>query len=153
MVIGVINIENEKKTKFIAEELYKICRTGDLIALSGELGSGKTTFAKYFIKKASNIKVVPSPTYNILLSYETKRSIIYHMDAWRIKDESEAVSLGITEMYENSIFIVEWAEKITNLIPENCLTLIINTEKNIRELIFKGNKSWKNRLKEFSFNE
>ena len=153
MVIGIINIKSEKKTKFIAEELYKICKTGDLIALSGELGSGKTTFARYFIKKATNVKVVPSPTYNLMLPYKTKLSTIYHMDAWRIKDQDEAASLGITEMFENSIFIIEWADKIKNLIPESCLTLIINTKENLRELIFKGNTNWKNRLQKFSFNE
>ena len=75
------------------------------------------------------------------------------MDAWRIKDQDEAASLGITEMFENSIFIIEWADKIKNLIPESCLTLIINTKENLRELIFKGNTNWKNRLQKFSFNE
>ena len=133
--------------------MYKICRNGDLIALSGELGSGKSTFAKYFIKKATNIKSVPSPTYNLILPYKTKLSTIYHMDAWRINDENEAASLGITEMFESSIFIIEWADKIKSFIPENCLNLIINTKENIRELIFKGNTNWQNRLKKFSFNE
>ena len=153
MIIGIINIQSEERTKFIAEELYKICITGDLIALSGELGFGKSTFAKYFIKKATNVKSVPSPTYNLILPYETKLTTIYHMDAWRINDENEAASLGITEMFESSIFIIEWADKIKNLIPENCLTLIINTKENLRELIFKGNSNWQNRLKKFSFNE
>ena len=153
MIIGIINIQSEEKTKFIAEELYKICITGDLIALYGELGSGKSTFAKYFIKKATNIKSVPSPTYNLILPYKTKLSTIYHMDAWRINDENEAASLGITEMFESSIFIIEWADKIKSFIPENCLNLIINTNDNIRELIFKGNTNWHNRLKKFSFNE
>ena len=107
MIIGIINIQSENKTKLIAEELYGICKTGDLIAISGELGSGKSTFAKYFIKKAVNVKSVPSPTYNLILPYQTKLSTIYHMDAWRIKDENEAASLGITEMFESSIFIIE----------------------------------------------
>ena len=153
MIIGIINIQSENKTKLIAEELYGICKTGDLIAISGELGSGKSTFAKYFIKKAVNVKSVPSPTYNLILPYQTKLSTIYHMDAWRIKDENEAASLGITEMFDSSIFIIEWADKIKNLIPENCLTLIINTKQNLRELVFEGNSNWQKRLKKFSFNE
>ena len=153
MIIGIIDIQYEKKTKFIAEELYHICRKGDLIALSGELGSGKTTFAKYFIKKAIKVKTVPSPTYNILLSYETEKATICHMDAWRIKNENEAISLGISDMFDSSIFIIEWAEKIKNITPDNCLTLIINTKNNLRELIFKGNNKWKSRLENFAFNE
>lgn len=153
MIIGTINIQSEEKTKFIAEELYKICIKGDLIALSGELGSGKSTFARYFIKKGTNVRSVPSPTYNIILPYKTKLTTIYHMDAWRINDENEAVSLGITEMFESSIFIIEWADKIKNLIPENCLTLIINTKTNFKKLIFKGNSNWQKRLKKFSLNE
>ena len=153
MFIGTVNAENEDDTKLIAENLSKICTKGDVIALDGEMGSGKTTFARYFIKKFSSYKTIPSPTYNLLFSYKSKHLTIYHLDAWRIKSEDEFFSLGIEEMFEDSIFIIEWANKITNVLPKDCLYIAIKIKNKFRELTFKGNKNWNNRLIQFSFNE
>ena len=153
MRIGSITIQKESNTKFIAEKLSEVCQKGDLIALSGEFGSGKTTFARYFVKKVTKVNNVPSPTYNLILSYNSRKSVIYHMDAWRLKNEDEAVSLGIAEMFENSIFIIEWAEKIKNLLPDNCLNLIIYNCEKARKLVFNGGSEWKDRLKEFSLDD
>tara|TARA_B100000902_G_C26823290_1_gene675080 strand:- start:187 stop:648 length:462 start_codon:yes stop_codon:yes gene_type:complete len=153
MFIGTVNVENEGDTKLIAENLSKICTKGDVIALDGEMGSGKTTFARFFIKKFSSCKTIPSPTYNLLFSYKSKHLTIYHLDAWRIKSEDEFFSLGIEEMFEDSIFIIEWANKITNVLPEDCLYIAIKIKNKFRELTFKGNKNWNNRLIQFSFNE
>ena len=153
MLINTFNIHEEIKTKAIAQQLSNISKKGDVFGITGKMGSGKTTFIRYFIQGISKVSNVPSPSYNIILPYDCNKSKVYHMDAWRIKNEEEAMSLGITEMFESSIFIIEWADKIKSLIPENCLTLIINTKENLRKLIFKGNLNWKNRLKKFSFNE
>ena len=74
------------------------------------MGSGKTTFIKYFIQNASNINCVPSPSYNLMLPYYTKQATIYHMDVWRLKDSHEAISLGITELFDG-IFLIEGQKK------------------------------------------
>ena len=147
MFINNINIQKESRTKYIAEELSKISNKGDFFAISGGMGSGKTTFIRYFIKKASNFSKVTSPTYNLMYPYETETLTIYHMDAWRIKNSNEILSLGITEMFESSIFLVEWAEKIKNIIPSNCLKLSIEISDNNRVLKIQGNNKWKIRLK------
>ena len=62
------NIQEENKTKIIAQEISKICKKGDILAISGSMGIGKTTFVKYFIKQISKAKSVPSPTYNIIFT-------------------------------------------------------------------------------------
>ena len=116
------------------------------------MGSGKTTFARYFIKKLSSCKTIPSPTYNLLFSYKSKHLTVYHLDAWRIKSEDEFFSLGIEEMFEDSIFIIEWANKITNILPKDSLYIAIKIKNKFRELTFIGNKNWSNRLIQFSFN-
>ena len=147
MFINSFNIQKENKTKIIAEEISKICKKGDVLAISGSMGVGKTTFIKYFIQKITKAKSVPSPSYNIILPYESKHSTIFHMDAWRLKNHNEALSLGITEMFDDAIFLIEWAEKIKLLLPNNCLSLIIKNIDNKKFLKIVGNEVWGKRLK------
>ena len=147
MLINKFNIHEENKTRSIAQEISQICKKGDVLAISGSMGSGKSTFIRYFIKKISNAKSVPSPTYNIILPYETKHFVIYHMDVWRLKSHSEALSLGITEMFDNSVFLIEWAEKIKMILPNNSLMLSIKNKNNQKWLEIKGNEVWEKRLK------
>ena len=147
MFINNFNIQEENKTKIIAEEISKICKKGDVLAISGNMGVGKTTFIKYFIQKISKAKSVPSPSYNIILPYEAKISTIFHMDAWRLKNHNEALSLGITEMFDDAIFLIEWAEKIKVILPNNCLNLIIKNINNKKFIEIEGNEAWNKRLK------
>ena len=147
MFISSFNIQEENKTKIIAEEISKICQKGDVLAISGTMGIGKTTFIKYFIQKVSKAKSVPSPSYNIILPYESKLYNIFHMDAWRLKNHNEALSLGITEMFDDAVFLIEWAEKIKVILPSNCLNLIIKNIKNKKFLEIEGNEVWNKRLK------
>ena len=147
MLINNFNIQDENKTKVIAEEISKICKKGDVLAISGSMGIGKTTFIKYFIKKIAKAKSVPSPSYNIILPYESKHSTIFHMDAWRLKNHNEALSLGITEMFDDAIFLIEWAEKIKIILPNDCLTLLIKNIKNKKFIEIEGNEVWNKRFK------
>ena len=147
MLINNFNIQEENKTKIIAEEISKICKKGDVLAISGSMGVGKTTFIKYFIKKISKAKNVPSPSYNIILPYESKNSNIFHMDAWRLKSHNEALSLGITEMFDDAIFLIEWAEKIKAILPNDTLNLIIKNINNKKILEIEGNEIWNKRFK------
>ncbi len=147
MLINSFNIEEENQTKIIAEEISEICKKGDVLAISGNMGIGKTTFIKYFIQKVSKAKSVPSPSYNIVLPYQAKLLTIFHMDAWRLKNYKEALSLGITEMFDDAIFLVEWAEKIKEILPNNCLNLIIKNIDNKKFLEINGNEVWSKRLK------
>ena len=147
MFINSFNIQKENKTKIIAEEISKICEKGDVLAISGSMGVGKTTFIKYFIQKISKAKSVPSPSYNIVLPYKSEISNIFHMDAWRLKNYNEALSLGITEMFEDAIFLIEWAEKIKVILPNNCLNLIIKNIGNKKFINIEGDEVWNKRLK------
>ena len=147
MFINNFNIQEENKTKVIAEEISKICKKGDVLAISGNMGVGKTTFIKYFIQKVTKAKSVPSPSYNIILPYESKHYNIFHMDAWRLKNHNEALSLGITEMFDDAIFLIEWAEKIKVILPTDCLKLLIKNIKNKKCIEIEGNEIWNKRLK------
>ena len=147
MFINNFNIQEENKTKIIAEEISKICKKGDVLAISGSMGVGKTTFIKYFIQKITKATSIPSPSYNIILPYESKHSTIFHMDAWRLKNHNEALSLGITEMFDDAIFLIEWAEKIKIILPIDCLKLFIKNIKNKKYIEIEGNELWNKRFK------
>ena len=147
MLINTFNIHEETKTKVIAQQLSKISKKGDIFGITGDMGSGKTTFIRYFIQRISKVSNVPSPSYNIILPYDCNKSKIYHMDAWRLKNYNEALSLGITEMFDDSIFLIEWAEKIKIILPNNYLSLSIKNIKNKKVLKLEGNKKWRIRLK------
>ena len=153
MLINNFNIQAENNTKIIAEEISEICKKGDDLAISGDMGVGKTTFIRYFIKKISKAKIVPSPSYNIILPYETKHSTIFHMDAWRLKSHNEALTLGITEMFQDAIFLIEWAEKIKLILPNDCLKLSMKNIKNNKFIEIEGNEVWKKRLKNIKNDE
>ena len=147
MLINTFNIHEESKTKVIAQQLSKISKKGDVFGITGKMGSGKTTFIRYFIQGISKVSNVPSPSYNIILPYDCNKSKVYHMDAWRLKNYNEALSLGITEMYDDSIFLIEWAEKIKTILPNNYLKLSIKNIENKKILKLEGDEKWKIRLK------
>ena len=153
MLINHLNIQEENNTKIIAEEISKICKKGDVLAISGDMGVGKTTFIKYFIQKISKAKSVPSPSYNIILPYETKHATVFHMDAWRLKSHNEALSLGITEMFDDAIFLIEWAEKIKEILPNDYLHIIIKNIDNKKFLKIEGNAIWNKRLENIKNHE
>lgn len=148
-----INIISESETKNIAQYLYKISKKGDVLALSGEMGAGKTTFARHFIQQGSRDEIVPSPSYNIYFKYRTKKSNIYHLDAWRLHGPEEVDNLGIKEYLENSILIVEWPENVKKILPSSMLKIRFDIDKkNNRNLYFTGNEEWEKRVK-FKLNE
>ena len=110
-----LNLEGLKK---FCENISLYLKKGDIICLSGDLGSGKTTFSRYLInsvyknqnKKPPNI--IKSPSFPILLTYELSNFEIYHYDLYRVSKDSDLIHLNIFEELNNSITLVEWTENI-----------------------------------------
>ena len=106
-----LNLEGLKK---FCEDVSLYLKKGDIICLSGDLGSGKTTFSRYLInsiyknqnKEPPNI--IKSPSFPILLTYELSNFEIYHYDLYRVSKNSELIHLNIFEELNNSITLVEW---------------------------------------------
>ena len=104
------------------EDVSVNLKVGDIICLSGELGSGKTTFARNLINSIyDNNKLekplsIKSPSFPILLTYEVNKFEIYHYDLYRISKDSELTELNIFEELSNSITLIEWPEIILDKI-------------------------------------
>lgn len=114
--------KNQEETKKWASAWSAQLHGGDVIALSGDLGAGKT-FVSKAIGKALGVKeAITSPTYTIVQEYNAKKNDIkkmIHIDTYRLSDEQELLDIGIEDMLkdQSSLVIIEWPEKIKNILP------------------------------------
>ena len=134
----------------IADKIKKILLPGDVVFLHGEIGVGKTTFARLLINGFENEKKLKkseilSPTFNIVFEYEIKEFTIKHFDLYRIKNSNDIKNVGLFENLEQSITLIEWPELIINK-PENRFDLFFKyaEDYNERSLIIKTNGRLKN---------
>lgn len=108
-----------------------------IILFEGEMGAGKTTFIKTFVNELGSKDEVSSPTFSIVNEYEIPNGKVFHFDLYRIKSEEEAMDFGIEEYLDSGQFcLIEWPDKIENLITEPHHTLKIIAQENQRTIIF-----------------
>lgn len=109
-----------------------------VIQLKGEMGAGKTTLIKAILEAMESEDNVTSPTYALVNEYDTPKGVVFHFDFYRINSEEEAYDIGWEE-YSSSgnLCFVEWAEKISSLIPQKNHTLEIYLKNNIRHIRFE----------------
>ena len=103
--------ELEKASNFVLKNVSR-----DIILISGEVGTGKTTLIKEYCKLIGIEEIVNSPTYTLINEYQNNRHKIVHMDLYRVKDINEINELGLFEYLENNIVIIEWPEIILKMI-------------------------------------
>ena len=120
-----ININNLEDTKAFAQKFGKTLQGGDIVVLSGDLGAGKTTFTQFLAKFLGVEDPVTSPTYTLMNQYVGENLKLYHFDMYRIEDVFEVLETGLTEYFGNkdAVCVVEWAENIRSLLPQN-LTIV-----------------------------
>lgn len=112
-------------TRIIAEKLAKLLEPGDVLTLSGDLGAGKTTFTQGLAKGLGVEDVVNSPTFTLIREYEG-RLPLYHMDVYRLGEKAGSEDLGIDEyLYGDGVSVIEWADYIEPLLPEEILQVHI----------------------------
>ena len=117
---SIIYTKNAEETKNIASQIGAILSKGTVVALTGELGAGKTTFSQGLAKGLEVEEYVDSPTFSILKIYEG-RLPLYHMDVYRLEEES-AEELGLDEyLYGDGICLVEWPSHIAALLPKETI--------------------------------
>ena len=135
--------------KLISNKIADNVSQEDCIFLIGEIGVGKTTFARNFInflQKREGVKEteVLSPTFNLLYEYDIKNLKVMHYDLYRIKNSKELDELGIFKENLSSIKIIEWPELVeTNLVNRLELHLKYSNKENERELTITGHGKWK----------
>ena len=145
-----MKISSIQELEKIANNIKKILSIGDIVFLYGEIGVGKTTFARLLINSFENEKKIKksevlSPTFNIVFEYEIKAFTIKHFDLYRLKNDNDIKNVGLYENLEQSITLIEWPELIKNK-PRNRIDLFFEYKEdyNERSLIIKTNGRLKN---------
>lgn len=118
---------SEQETENFATELAVTMPIGSVIALHGDLGAGKTVFARGFACGLKLEEPVSSPTYTIIQEYKVGAGWFFHLDLYRITDENAALAFGVDEYLEDPTAwaIIEWPERILGILPEHTLHLQI----------------------------
>lgn len=137
------------QTRRAAALLAGIAQPGDVFALWGDLGAGKTTFARGFIAAlCPEEESVPSPTFTLVQTYPSAQGEIWHFDLYRLKRAEEAYELGIEEAFASGISLIEWPVRLGSLLPRQRLdvTLSPGTTPESRQLTLAGGPDWSVRL-------
>lgn len=125
----VVDLPEETATAEFAARIASVAGRCDVIALKGELGSGKTTFARAFIRACGNHEdEVPSPTFTLVQVYELEASeaaAVWHFDLYRLRAPEEAWELGIEDAFGEGISLIEWPERLGALLPARRLQIAL----------------------------
>lgn len=108
----------------LAEQVAACLRPGDTLLLEGDIGAGKTHFARCLIRSVQLVpEDIPSPTFTLIQSYETTLGEIIHADLYRLSGPDEIVELGLLDAFGEKICLVEWPDRLGSDSPERALTL------------------------------
>lgn len=146
----VVDLPDEAATAGFAARLALRAEAGDVIGLQGALGSGKTTFARAFIRAlGSGSEEVPSPTFTLVEIYAFPgRPPIWHFDLYRLAASAEAYELGIEDAFAEGINLIEWPERLGALLPAEHLLLALGDGRALeaRRARLSGTARWSERL-------
>ncbi|MEE8351878.1 MAG: tRNA (adenosine(37)-N6)-threonylcarbamoyltransferase complex ATPase subunit type 1 TsaE [Rhodospirillales bacterium] len=145
-----ISLTDEAATVELAGRVAAATEPGDVLALSGDLGSGKTVFARAFINaRSSEPEEVPSPTFTLVQEYQFPPDIaVYHFDLFRIEHAEETIELGMDEAFQDGISLIEWPERIAGRLPDDRLEIIMTQgdDAGARQANLLGMGAWGPRL-------
>ena len=132
--------KNEKDTINFAKDFASKLNKGDIIVLSGELGSGKTKFVQGVLEYFGLADEISSPTFTIVNEYIRDDTNIYHFDVYRLADTDEFYAMGGDEYFQNGICLIEWDEIIESILPEHYTKITFkknNDDVDYRELLIE----------------
>lgn len=128
---------SENETKEIAKKIAKELKNGDVIILSGDLGSGKTKFTEGFLSYYGLESEISSPTFTIVNEYKKGDINIYHFDVYRIEELDEFYAIGGEEYFAKGICVIEWGEIIEQIVPKEHIKITFERNfenENVRTL-------------------
>ncbi len=146
----IVDLPDEAATAALAARISGLAEPSDIMALKGDLGTGKTTFARAFIRTRGNRdEEVPSPTFTLVQVYELGSAAIWHFDLYRLRAPEEAWELGIEDAFHEGISLIEWPEQLGPLLPERRLeiTLEFADRPGSRRASLDPGAGWQTRLR------
>jgi tRNA threonylcarbamoyladenosine biosynthesis protein TsaE len=155
-------LPDEAATAALARRVAAGCRAGDVIALYGDLGTGKTAFARAFIAALApkgmtegKTEEVPSPTFTLVQCYDREPAPVWHFDLYRISRPEEVYELGFEDALSEAISLIEWPERMGPLLPADRLEVHLSygATANARQANLIGTGTWASRLKELNHDD
>lgn len=131
---------SEEETKLIGRKFAKGLKNGDVIVLTGDLGSGKTKFTEGVLQFFGLENEISSPTFNIVNEYVKEDVNVYHFDVYRLEDEDEFYAIGGEEYFEKGICLIEWGEMIESALPNKYIQISFSRnleDENVREIVIE----------------
>ncbi len=157
-----LNLSGVPATEALAGRVAALARRGDMIGLRGDLGSGKTVFARAFIRAraaragAPPPNEVPSPAFTLVQVYEMPEAPVWHIDLYRLEKPEEAWELGIEEAFGDGIALIEWPERLGRLAPAERLEVALDFvpgQPDARCARLVGHGDWARRLRRAHLND
>ncbi|EJU20282.1 MULTISPECIES: tRNA (adenosine(37)-N6)-threonylcarbamoyltransferase complex ATPase subunit type 1 TsaE [Mogibacterium] len=134
----IVHIKNEQATEEFGLNLASELKPGDIVALIGALGTGKTALTKYIAKGLGVTENIDSPTFNIVKEYKSGRLPLFHFDVYRLSGGDDLLDIGADEyFYSNGVCVVEWADLVADVIPDKAKVIIIKYGENQGERIYR----------------
>lgn len=145
--IADVSVADEDGTRDLAARIAPVLAAGDVIALAGTLGAGKTAFARALINALpGDSEDVPSPTFTLVQTYPRGALEIWHFDLYRLEDPEEAYELGIEDAFADAVSLIEWPDRLGRLMPAGRLVIDISETPAGRRFVISGDAAWAARL-------
>ena len=143
-----LRLADTEATARLAKRLAPMLGPGDVLLLDGDIGAGKTTFARALIRAllANPVEDVPSPTFTLVQTYVAPAAEVWHCDLYRLTDPQEVLELGLDEAFETAICLVEWPDRLGADAPRDALHCSFAAEADHHDLAFAGPAAWQERL-------
>lgn len=138
---------HEDATVAFGRALAERLRDGDVLALSGPLGAGKSTLARAIIAALSGDAEAPSPTFGLVHEYPAAPGTIRHFDLYRLEQAEDVWELGLEDALADGIALIEWPERIAAFLPASTLLMRIEPAEDDRSLLLRGAAEWPERLR------
>lgn len=137
---GELRLPDLAATAAAARRLAPLLRPGDVVFLQGGLGAGKTAFAREVLRGLGVVGEAPSPTFNLVLIYDTPRGALWHFDLYRIEAPEEVFELGLEDALADAISLIEWPERLGPLAPAERLELELEPDgdEEARRLVWRA---------------
>lgn len=146
-------LDSLEDTAAFAQKLQPLLKRGDVICLSGDLGSGKTTFVQALGQALGIHEDIDSPSFVMLKEYHSGRLPLYHLDLYRIREPHELMDLGLFDIIENGVTAIEWPQIAKQLLPYQTLSLHFEYDGESRKLKVQGEEEYLVIMKEYIHNK
>ena len=140
---GLVPLPDPAATDALGAAIAAELQPGDVVALWGDLGAGKTTLARAVLRALGVTEDVPSPTFALVQNYDPPRLKVGHFDLYRLKQPREIEQLGFEEALESGAVLVEWPERAPDILPADALHVRLDMKDGTRQARLTGPVRWR----------